>query len=144
MAKRGKYGKRKKFKLKLKSNTIYTIFGFGSIGAGALLFLSFIANGPSMVYINDLLRQYFGPLSFFLPIALFLFGFLFFRTKMALSRPNVFVGYVIVYFSSVVMFRSGYVGQSFFANIAEVITPVGTFLVFLVGVFVGLIILFDT
>lgn len=144
MAKRGKYGKRKKFKLKLKSNTIYTIFGLGSIGFGALLFLSFIGNGPSMEFLNSFIRQYFGAFSFFLPIVFILFGFLFFRSKLALSRPNVFVGFLIVYLSAVIMFRSGYVGQMLFANIAEVITPLGTFVTFLIGIFVGLIVLFDT
>lgn len=142
--KRGSYGKRKKFKLKLKANTIYTIFGFGFIAVGVLLFLSFIGNGPSMEYLNSLIRQYFGGLSFFLPIVFILFGFLFFRMKIALSKPNVFIGFLILYFSVVVMFRSGFFGQMLFANIAEVITPIGTFLVFLVGVFIGLIILFDT
>jgi S-DNA-T family DNA segregation ATPase FtsK/SpoIIIE len=144
MAKRGKYGKRKKFKLKLKSGTIYTIFGFGSIGLGALLFLSFLGEGPSMEFLNRFIIQYFGAFSFFLPFAFILFGFLFFRSKLALSRPNVFVGYLIIYLSAVIMFRSGYVGQMLFANIAEVITPIGTFLVFLIGIFIGLIILFDT
>jgi S-DNA-T family DNA segregation ATPase FtsK/SpoIIIE len=79
-----------------------------------------------------------------LPLVFILFGFLFFKSKFVLSRPNVFTGFMILYFSSVVMFRSGYVGQMLFANIAEVVTPVGTFLVFLTGVFIGLIILFDT
>ena len=72
--KRGSYGKRKKFKIKLKAGTIYTIFGFSSIAFGALLFLSFIANGPSMAYLNSTIREYFGPLSFFLPIVFILFG----------------------------------------------------------------------
>lgn len=142
--KRGSYGKRGKFKLKLKSKTIYTIFGLGTIAAGVLLFLSFIASGPSMEYLNSVLRQYFGWLSFFLPLVFILFGFLFFKSKFALSKPNVFAGFLILYFSAVIMFRSGYFGQMLFANIAEVVTPVGTFLVFLVGIFIGLIILFDT
>ncbi len=142
--KRGKYGKRGKFKLKLKSNTIYTVFGFGSIAAGALIFLSFLGSGTSMEFLNNFIRQYFGWLSFFLPVVFILFGFLFFRSKFPLSRPNVFTGFLILYFSAVILFRSGYVGQMLFASIAEVITPVGTFLIFLVGIFIGLIILFDT
>ncbi len=144
MAKRGRYGKRGKFKFKLKSKTIYNIFGIGSIGFGVLIFLSFIANGPSMEFLNTWIRQYFGWLSFFLPLVFILFGFLFFKSKLALSKPNVFAGFAILYFSAVIMFRSGYIGQMMFANIAEVVTPVGTFLVFLTGVFIGLIILFDT
>jgi len=142
--KRGSYGKRGKFKLKLKKKTIYTIFGLGSIAASALLFLSFVGNGPSFELLNMALREYFGPLSFFFPIVLFLFGFLFFKIKFALAKPNVFAGFLILYFSAVVLFRSGYVGQAFFANIAEVVTPIGTLLVFLLGMIIGLIILFDT
>src|SRR3990167_10584906 len=144
MAKRGRYGKRGKFKIKLRKKTIYTIFGFGFIAAGILLFLSFIGQGPSFEYVNNLIMQYFGPLSFFLSIVLILFGFLFFRIKFPLSRPNVSVGFLIIFGSAVVLFRSGYVGQMLFASIAEVITPIGTFLIFLTGIFIGLIILFDT
>jgi DNA segregation ATPase FtsK/SpoIIIE, S-DNA-T family len=142
--KRGRYGKRGKFKFKLKTKTIYTIFGLGSILVGALMFLSFFGNGPTFELINNYLIEYFGPFSLFLPIVLILFGFLFFRTKFALSKPNVFIGFLIIYFSSVILFRSGYVGQMLFASIAEVVTPVGTLLVFLAGIFIGLIILFDT
>ncbi len=142
--KRGSYGKRGKFKFKLKTKTIYTIFGLGSITAGVLLFLSFFGSGPTLEYLNELIKQYFGLLSFFLPIVFILFGFLFFKAKFALSRPNVFVGFLIIYGSALVLFRSGYMGQMFFSNIAEVVTPVGTAFVFLAGIAIGLIILFDT
>ena len=100
MAKRGRYGKRGKFKIKLRKKTIYTVFGFGSIAAGVLLFLSFIGQGPTFEYVNNLIRQYFGPLSFFLPVVFILFGFLFFRIKFALSRPNVSIGFLIIYGSA--------------------------------------------
>ena len=111
---------------------------------GSLMLLSFFGKGSNFEYINSLIKQYFGLFSFFLPIVFILFGFLFFRTKFVLSRPNVFVGYLIIYASTVILFRSGYVGQMLFTNIAEVVTPVGSLLVFLTGIFIGIIILFDT
>ncbi len=144
MAKRGKYGKRGKFKVKLKTKTIYSIFGFGQIALGLILLLSFTGSGSSFVLINQMLKGYFGPLSFFLPIALVLFGFLFLRLKFVLSRPNVVLGYLIFLGSMIALLRSGYVGQMLFANIADVVTPVGTFLVFLTGLFIGIVVLFDT
>lgn len=144
MARRGPYGKRGRFKLKLRKKTIYTIFAFGQIAAGLLLFLSFFGSGTSFDFINTFIRQYFGPFSFFLPIVLILFGFLFFRLKFALSRPNVVFGYLILFGSALVLFRSGYVGQLLFSNISDVITPIGTLLVFLFGIFVGIIVMFDT
>ncbi len=142
--KRGSYGKRGKFKIKLKSKTIYTIFGFGTIGFGILMFLSFFGNGPSFIYINTLLRQYFGAMSFFLPFVVILFGFLFFRLKFALSRPNVAMGALIIYVSTITLFQAGYVGQVLFNNISDVVSPIGTLLIFLVGLFIGVIVLFDT
>lgn len=142
--KRGAYGKRGKFKIKLKTKTVYTIFAFGQIVAGLLLLLSFSNSGDTFIYINTFIRQYFGPFSFFLGFVLILFGFLFFKTKFALSRPNVAIGFLILYGSAVVLFRSGYVGQLMFANISDVITPIGTLLVFLAGIFIGLVVLFDT
>jgi S-DNA-T family DNA segregation ATPase FtsK/SpoIIIE len=142
--KRGSYGKRGKFKLKLKTKTVYTIFALGQIVAGLLLFLSFTNSGDTFIYINTFIREYFGPFSFFLGFVLILFGFLFFKTKLALSKPNVAIGFLILYGSAVVLFRSGYVGQLMFANISDVITPIGTLLVFLAGIFIGAIVLFDT
>ncbi len=144
MARRGPYGRRGKFKLKLRKKTIYSIFAFGQIAAGILLFISFIGTGTSFEFINSALRQYFGPLSFFLPIVLILFGFLFFKLKFTLSRPNVSFGFLIIFGSALTLFRSGYIGKLLFVNVSDVITPLGTFFVFLTGIFIGLIVLFDT
>ncbi len=144
MARRGSYGKRFKFRVKLKKKTIYTLFGFGSILAGVFVFFSFLASGPSFAFINNLIRGYFGPFSFFLPIVFILFGFLFFRLKFSLSKPNVALGFLIVYTSTLMLFRSGYFGGLLFKNTSEVITPLGTLLVSLTGILIGLIVLFDT
>src|SRR3989344_3578726 len=144
MGRRGRYGRRVKFRIKLKKKTIYTIFAFGLILTGLLLFLSFTGSGSTFIYINTFIRQYFGPFSFFLGFVLILFGFLFFKTKFTLSRPNVAFGFLILFVSAVTLFRSGYIGSLLFANVSDVLTPLGTFVVFLAGIFIGLIVLFDT
>jgi len=92
MAKRGRYGPRGKFKIKLKKKTVYTLFGFGQLAIGALLLLSFFGSGTSFQYINSLIRGYFGLFSFFLAFVFILFAFLFFKLKFSLSRPNVSIG----------------------------------------------------
>lgn len=139
-----RYGSRGRFRLKLRKKTIYSIFAFGQIAAGILLLLSFVGTGTSFEYVKTALVGYFGPFSFFLPIVLILFGFLFFRIKFSLSRPNVSLGFLIVFGSAVTLFKSGYVGRLIFANVSDVITPLGTLFVALTGIFVGLIVLFDT
>lgn len=144
MARRGRYGSHRKFKIKLRKKTIYTLFGFGQLVVGALLLLSFFGSGTSFDYINNLIRGYFGPFSFFLGFVFILFGFLFFKLKFTLSRPNVSVGFLILYASALMLFKSGYLGGILFANISDVITPLGTLLVALAGIFIGVIVLFDT
>jgi len=42
------------------------------------------------------------------------------------------------------LFRSGYIGNILFTNISDVITPIGTLLVSITGIIIGLIVMFDT
>src|SRR6185295_953937 len=139
-----KYGKRGKFKLKLKKNTIYSILAFGQILIGIFLFLSFTKQGESFVIINDYLKVYFGNFSFLVPLLFIFFGFLFLKLKFVLSRPNTSVGFFIFLISIVSMFKSGVIGVYIFATVASVLTGIGAFFVFLAGLFIGLVVFFDT
>ena len=78
-SRRGHY--RKKGKLKLKKNTVYTLFAVGLFLATGLVFLSFMGNGPSSDRINEVLSTKFGGLSILFPFVLFFFAFLMLRLK---------------------------------------------------------------
>ncbi len=143
MAKRRHYQKQK-FKVKLKKNTVYSIFAFGVILSGILLGSSFAKTGPSLTTINDYINYYFGLLSFLLPLFLIILGFFFLRLKMFISKPNVSVGFFILFLSLLGLTREGMVGGYLNQLIAEVLSGFGAFAVYLAGVFVGLIVLFDT
>ncbi len=143
MAKRRHYQKQK-FKVKLKKNTVYSIFAFGVILSGILLGFSFAKTGPALTTINDYVKVYFGALSFFLPVFLVILGFFFLRLKIFLSKPNVSVGFFILLLSLLGLTKEGMVGGYLNQLIAEVLSGFGAFSVYLAGVFIGVIVLFDT
>ena len=71
-------------------------------------------------------------------------GFFFLRLKMFLSKANVSVGFFILLLSLLGLTREGMVGGYLNQLIAEVLSGFGAFAVYLAGVFVGVIVLFDT
>lgn len=143
MAKRRHYRKQK-FKVKLKKNTVYSIFAFSIILLGVMLGFSFTKTGPSLTAINDYLVYYFGSISFFVPLLLVILGFFFLRLKIFLSQPNVSIGAFIFYASLLGLTKEGSIGFYLNSMIAEVVSGFGAFAIYLVGVLVGLIVLFDT
>lgn len=143
MARRKHYRKHK-FKLKLKKETIYTIFAFSLILLGILLVLSFTKSGSSFILLNDYLKRYFGLFSLLFPVLLVLLGFFFLRLKIFLSRPNVAVGFLLFFASSLGLFKSGVVGQNLYIILADTLSGLGAHLVYIAGILIGLFVFFDT
>ncbi|OGH19035.1 MAG: hypothetical protein A3F31_00985 [Candidatus Levybacteria bacterium RIFCSPHIGHO2_12_FULL_38_12] len=135
-------------KLKLRKETIYTLFALGFILAGGLLLLTFFTppgeSGGSFTTLNTKLQEMFGFSAILFPFVIILFGFLFLRLKLFISKPNVALGFVLFFTSLVGLTQGGRVGEMLFRTFAEMITKLGSMLVFLIGVFVGLVVLFDT
>lgn len=133
-----------KLKFKLKKTTIYSIFSFGLILSGLLLFLSFTQSQPSLAIFSDKINRYFGGASFLFPVVLILFGFLFLRLKMFISRPNVAIGFLLFFTSVAALFHAGLIGDYLFRTIADITTGFGASLVYAAGIFIGLVVFFDT
>ncbi|MCL4387357.1 DNA translocase FtsK [Patescibacteria group bacterium] len=145
MAKRRSYRKRHpKLRLKLKKETIYSIFSFGLILAGIIFLLSFTKSGNTFIEINSLLETYFGIGSYLFPILLILIGFLLLRLKFFLSKANVSAGFLLIFLSFSAFTRSGFFGQYLFQLVADVITNIGAYLLYLFGILVGFIVFLDT
>jgi DNA segregation ATPase FtsK/SpoIIIE, S-DNA-T family len=138
-------GRRRALKLKLKKKTIYNIFGIGFFLAGIFLLVSFFNGSDSSQVITTLLSEKFGSLGGFLsPFLLISIGFLFLQLKFYLSRINVAIGFSLFFASIIGLLKSGTVGQQIHIILAEIITTAGANIVLLAGIFVGLIVLFDT
>lgn len=143
MARRRHYSKHK-FKIKLKKNTVYSIVAFLLILGGLLLGLSYSRSGSSFVSLNNYLTHYFGMTGILFPVLLILFGFFFLKLRFFLSKPNVAIGFLIFYVSLLGLFKEGSIGLYLSQLLSEVITGIGAFFVYLAGVFVGLVVFFDT
>lgn len=143
MARRKHYRKRK-FKLNLKKDTVYSIFSFGLILSGLILTLSFSKSGDSLIDLNNLLKHYFGAVSFLFPIVLILFGFFLLKLKFFLSRPHVALGFFLIFIAVDGLSKAGIVGNYLFLTLAEVVTNIGAYLIYVGGFFVGIIVFFNT
>jgi DNA segregation ATPase FtsK/SpoIIIE, S-DNA-T family len=145
MPRRRHYRKNKiKFKFKLRKNTIYSIFSFGLLLVGAIILLAFTKSQPTFIAISDSLERNFGMASYLVPFVLIFFGFLFLRLKFFLSRPNVSVGFLLFFISFLALLKGGLAGQYLFKILEDIISTLGATLVYVVGIFVGLVVFFDT
>lgn len=136
--------RRRVFKFKPRKETVYSIFALGLLACGTLFLLSFFQHEGSFVLVNSVLTEYFGRLAIGFAIALMLAGFLFLRLRLFVSRPHVAIGYFLTFISFVGLVQSGVVGTGLFQILEEMLTAAGARVVFIAGVFVGVIVLFDT
>ncbi|MDE2026486.1 MAG: DNA translocase FtsK, partial [Patescibacteria group bacterium] len=136
--------RRRKLKLKLKKETVYSIFALGCIAGGALQLLSFTQSGNALIAIYNALNQTLGNLAFIAPFATILLGFFFLRLKMVLSKPHVTIGFFLSYFCLLGLAKTGSIGQSLYNILSEILGTAGSDLVYLAGLFIGLVVLFDT
>ncbi len=136
--------RRKSTKLKLKKNTVYTLFALGMMLISGILFLSYTRSGESLVLFNDLIASRFGWTGFLVPFIFLFFGFLLLHLRFYLSRPNVAIGFLLFFVSLLGLTKSGTVGLTLFRILEEILTTAGADLVFIAGLFVGNIVFFDT
>lgn len=136
--------RRKKLKVKLRKETIYTLFALGFLVAGLLCFLSFTKSGDVFVTLNDVLVRYFGTMRFIFPFVFLFFGMFFLRLKMFLSRPHVAIGYAIAFASLTGLLQAGAVGMKLYGLLSTILGNAGTELVYIAGLFVGIVVFFDT
>lgn len=136
--------RRKKIKVKLRKETIYTLFALGFLVAGLLCFLAFTKSGDVFITLDTILVNYFGGLRFIFPFVFIFFGMFFLRLKMFLSKPHVAIGYVIAFASLTGLIQAGSVGMKLFNLLSVILGNAGTELVYIAGLFVGIVVFFDT
>lgn len=144
MAKRRSGKRRKPFKLKLKTKTIYTIFGVSFFLLGIFLLITVIKKSDSTASISDKLVEMFGFGRFFFPFIPIFIGLLFLHFKFYLSRLNVTLGYIVCFVSLAGLIKSGTFGLGTFDILSQIITAPGALVVFIAGIFIGCIVFFDT
>ncbi|HEX8965343.1 MAG TPA: DNA translocase FtsK [Patescibacteria group bacterium] len=131
-------------KLKLKKETIYSIFALGLIVAGILQGLAFTQQGDALIAVYSVLKEKFGSLAIMAPVGTVLLGFLFLRLKFIISRPHVTIGYILTFISLLGLLKTGVFGQTLYQILSEILGTAGSDLVYIAGMFIGLVVFFDT
>ncbi|QQS38988.1 DNA translocase FtsK [Candidatus Woesebacteria bacterium] len=135
---------KRSFRLKLKQATMYSVAQIIFFALALLVIISFSRQGLILVFINDLLTNYFAWTTIFLPFIFLSFGLLVSRFKTSFSQPNVVVGGVLSFISIVAIFKAGIFGNLAWDGISTLITQAGAAIIFVGTLIIGLIILFNT
>ncbi len=145
MAKRGRKKKKIIPRLRLKRETIQTIFFIFFLILTVISVFSFLQTGPIPLAINQFLNKYFGFGAILISFLLFLTAFLFAKIKTPLKDLNVFLGFLIMFIALISLFKQGLVGSFFTIQLTTAFnSQVLSVFIFIFLFIVGFVILFDT
>ena len=138
-------GKRKQaFRLKLPKETIYTLASTGLILIGGLIMVSLSRQRPFLELIYSYIYNLFGWAILLLPFIFLSAGLMLTRLKWRITKPNVFVGSLVLLLSFTGLTRAGLFGRQIWQSLVSLIFSAGAFLVLIAGVFISLVIIFET
>jgi len=135
---------RKASHIKIRRETYNSLSALLLVVASLLIWASYLHQGKILILINDLITHYLGFMAgLFLPLPLlsgaaFVSGF-----KTRFSRPNAFLGSVLIFLSFLGIFNSGSYGSFIWADVAALVSAPGSYLIFFTGIVSGFIVLFD-
>lgn len=130
--------------LKLKPDTVKSIFFIFFLILAILSVFSFLQQGTIATDINLALSRLFGWGAVMVPFLLLLISFLFTRVKSPLREANVFFGFSIMFFALLGLFKQGFVGLFFWEQFLALFSEAPTFIIFFFALIVGFVVLFDT
>jgi S-DNA-T family DNA segregation ATPase FtsK/SpoIIIE len=130
--------------MQLKKETVYTLFALGFLVSSVFVGLSFVRSGDVFILTNDVLRLELGNMMYLLPLLLFFFGMTSLRWKFFLSRAHLSIGYLLAFFSLTALIKSGAIGMHSYQVLEDILGVAGTNIVYIAGLFVGLVVFFDT
>lgn len=140
-----KRGRRSKpFKIDLKKDTVNSILAITVVGLGGLLAISFSRQGPILSQIYQVGGQLFGWTFILMPFIFVSGGLILTKINWPIASPNVFLGSLITLIALTGISRSGNVGGQLFLSISSLVTKSGAYLFYLISVFIGIFILFET
>jgi len=136
--------RRKPFRLKLKKTTLYTFSSVAFFMLASIVILSFSRQGKFLAKLYYLLTYYFGWGILILPFLLIVAGLMLARLQWRISRPNVFMGALLMFISLIGLTRTGLIGFETWQSLSFLISGLGAFLVLLGFVFIGFVVTFNT
>ncbi len=122
--------RRRRNKLKLRTETIYSIVAVFLILCGLLVTISFSGQGVVLQSINALLAEYFGLSVLLFPFLFIASGLVMFQAKWAWTKPHILLGALLITLSVMGNLQTGSIGLGIFQNLARLLTPYGSWAVF--------------
>ncbi|NCN82682.1 MAG: DNA translocase FtsK [Candidatus Pacebacteria bacterium] len=142
--KKRKRRNKKKSPLQLKDGTLHSLAAVTLFLCGILVIVSFSGQGKLLQTINAFLFAKLGLSALLLPFLFFSGGVVFFRSRWIWARPHSFLGAVLCFTGILGFFQTGSVGVVTAANIGALLTPIGSYFLFLAVLVAGLLVLFQT
>jgi S-DNA-T family DNA segregation ATPase FtsK/SpoIIIE len=130
--------------LKLKPETVKSIFFIFFLILSIISVFSFLHQGSFATQYNQILTNFFGLGATLVPFLILLISFLIAKIKSPLKEANVFFGFFIMFISAIALFRQGIVGIFLWDQLLTLFSEVITFIVYFFAFIVGFVVLFDT
>jgi DNA segregation ATPase FtsK/SpoIIIE, S-DNA-T family len=137
----GRRRRRKLPKLKIRKETLHSIFAVLLMALGLLVMVSFTGQGRVLQFLNSWLVGKIGFGTLFLPFVFISAGLVMFQTKWAWSKPHVLLGTLFLMWGVIGFIQSGSVGEKTFANLARLVSPFGSYLIFTTFIIIGALII---
>lgn len=125
---RRRRSKKNDLKLKIRTETFYSILGVLFIAVGVLVIVSLSGQGKLLQDINQFFTNKFGIAMLILPFVFFSAGLMMFNTKWVWAKPPVFLGSLLFLLASTVLLKSGSIGSQLFVNLSMLISAAGVYI----------------
>ncbi len=142
MVKRGR-PKKKAFGFPLKKSTLSSILAAIFFVLSLSVKISFSRQHHGLVYINDYLVRLFGWTALVFGFVLLSFSLVLSGIKKDWAKINVLIGAIILFASLLGLGRTGIAGEALRNLLTNLIGEIVTILTYLLGVFIGILVLFQ-
>lgn len=135
---------KRRMKLKLKKNTVYTIAAVMLLGVAGIIGLSFFQEGTMLARVREEIINYFGWTAMLLPLLFASFAALLLGFKSRWTAPNIPIGFSLIFGSIIGISQAGVVGFTLWRYLEDLISGPGTAILLSGALLIGTTIFLNT
>ncbi|HEX9817767.1 MAG TPA: DNA translocase FtsK [Patescibacteria group bacterium] len=120
----------KQLKLVIPPETMNSVVGVFLMMVGVLVMISFSGQGLALQRVNLFFQAKLGLVAIFLPFIFISAGLSMLKTKWSWSKPTVLLGTLLLALAMLGLTRAGEVGSRLSLNLNNLLSPVGSFVLF--------------
>jgi len=138
---RRRRSRKKDIKLQIRPETMNSVLAIVFFALGFLIMVSFTGQGEVLATINNILSVKFGLAMLLFPFVFISAGLMLLNSKWTWSKPNVFLGTLLITLAAIGLFKAGDIGENIFTNLAGLISPIGTYISFITLLVIGILVM---